>query len=41
MQELLLSAFDVHEISNINHSEMHTSKPVVPESSYFEVEVGY
>jgi hypothetical protein len=40
MEELLFSAFDVHEISDINHSEMNTSKPV-PESSYFEVEVGY
>jgi hypothetical protein len=36
MEELLLSAVDVHGINNFRQTEMHTAESLVPEPSYFQ-----
>jgi hypothetical protein len=39
MEELLLSAVNVHEVCEVRQTEMHTAEPFVPEPSASEVEV--
>jgi hypothetical protein len=39
MEELLLSAVELHGVNDVRHTEIHTDEPVVPEPCCVEVEI--
>jgi hypothetical protein len=39
MQELFLSAFDIHGFNDVRCTKVHTAEPLVPESNSFEVKI--
>jgi hypothetical protein len=39
VEEILISLWNVHRVSDIRQIEIHTAEPVVPDTSHFVVEI--